>query len=75
MKLLKVEPFKKFGKLTFLELGKITFTKRFSKLTYGIFECECGKIKEILIHNVVAGKQISCGCMRKGINNPNRTWK
>lgn len=75
MKLLKVEPQKKFGMLTFLEIGKVTFTKSYRKLSYGIFECECGKTKEILIHNVVSGRQVSCGCMRKGINNPNRTWK
>jgi hypothetical protein len=75
MKLLKVEAYKKFGKLTYLEEGKIKFDKFYKKLKYGVFECECGNTKEILIHNVVAGLQISCGCMRKVINNPNRKWK
>jgi hypothetical protein len=72
MRPLQVEPNKKFGKLTYLEEGKITINKSYKKIRYGIFECECGKTKEILIHNVVAGSQISCGCMKKGINNPNR---
>jgi hypothetical protein len=72
MKPLKVEPNKKFGKLTYLEEGKITISKDYKKIKYGVFECECGNTKEIMIHNVVAGHQISCGCMRKGEYNPNR---
>lgn len=56
----------KFNHLTYLEDSDMKFTKYWRKLRYGIFECDCGKTKEIMINNVVHGNTISCGCQRKG---------
>ena len=64
MKPLKVKPKQKINKLIFLEESK-TIYKGFTKIKYGMFECECGNTKEILIHNVVSNNTKSCGCNSK----------
>ena len=56
----------KFNHLTFLEETNITFNTNWAKVRYGMFECECGKTKEIRIHLVKQGNTISCGCQRRG---------
>ena len=56
----------KFNHLTYLEDSNMKFTNDWKKLRYGMFECDCGKTKEIMINNVVHGNTISCGCQRKG---------
>ena len=59
-----IEINQKKNKLTYLEESKVIW-KGFTKIKYGIFECECGNTKEILIHNVVANNTKSCGCNYK----------
>jgi hypothetical protein len=56
----------KFNYLTFLEESDIKFQKDWRKVKYGIFECDCGKTKELIINNVKHGNTISCGCQRIG---------
>ena len=58
----------KKNKLTYLEESKVIY-KGFAKIKYGMFECECGNTKEILIHNVVSQNTKSCGCDYK------KRWK
>lgn len=49
----------------------LTFIRKTDKLSknnqeYGLFKCECGKIKEIMIGNV--GNSVkSCGCLRESL--------
>lgn len=77
MKLLKIQPYDKFNKLTFLEETDIKFDKNWKKIKYGMFECECGKTKVMMLHNVVNGLSKSCGCLQKqSLYNTNRKqWK
>ena len=56
--------YQKINKLTFIE-ESISRYRGFVKIKYGMFECECGNTKDILIHNVVAGNTKSCGCNSK----------
>ena len=61
-----IKPGDKFNHLTFLEESTIKFDKEWKKIKYGMFECDCGNTKEIMIHNVRHGNTISCGCQRRG---------
>lgn len=56
----------KFNFLTYLEESDIKFDKDWKKIRYGMFECDCGNTKELMIHNVKHGNTISCGCKRNG---------
>lgn len=44
---------------------------------YGIFKCDCGEERMILLHNVSNGNTRSCGCLYKISNktNPKRSKK
>lgn len=64
MKPLNIKPYDKFNKLTFLEETEPKY-KGFMKLTMGMFECECGKTKIMIVNNVLHGLSKSCGCSRK----------
>ena len=48
-----------------LELIKITGFKKSGRKFYkvGLFQCSCGNEKEAYLHNVLAGRTTSCGCM------------
>jgi hypothetical protein len=59
----------KFNYLTFLEESDIKFDKNWKKIRYAMFECECGKTKEIIISNVMSNHTKSCGCLYK------KRWK
>jgi hypothetical protein len=63
---LNIKPGDKFNHLTFLEESDIKFSKDWIKIKYGMFECDCGKTKEMMIHNVKHGNTLSCGCQRTG---------
>jgi hypothetical protein len=69
---ISIKPGDKFNKLTFLEESDIKFNSDWVKIRYGMFECECGKTKELRIHLVKSGNTMSCGCARygkkKGVN-------
>lgn len=56
----------KFNFLTFLEESNIRINKDWIKIRYGMFECDCGNTKELMISNVKHGNTISCGCKRNG---------
>lgn len=49
----------RFGGLTFVKaLDKFTSDKR-----YGLFRCDCGNEKDIIIYNVIkSGRSTNCGC-------------
>jgi hypothetical protein len=59
----------KHNLLTFLEESDIKFNKNWKKIRYGMFECECGNTKEIIISNVMSNHTKSCGCQYT------RRWK
>jgi len=48
-----------------LELIKITGFKKSGRKFYkiGLFQCICGNEKEAYLHNVLAHRTTSCGCM------------
>lgn len=64
MKPLPIKYGDKKNKLTFLEISRVKYDG-WKKINYGMFECECGNTKEILINNVIHGMSKSCGCSRK----------
>jgi len=48
-----------------LILEKITYKKTAtSRHRYGLFVCDCGKSKKILLNSVVSGRTKSCGCFK-----------
>jgi hypothetical protein len=51
----------KTHKLTLLEYDEPVYDG-FKKIKRGVFECECGRVKTIIIHNVKSGCTKSCGC-------------
>lgn len=53
-------------------LTLIKETRRRHTNMMGLFLCECGREKEIMISDVKSGRQMSCGCLRnrKGAANP-----
>lgn len=51
---------KKIGKLTMLKID-IEKTDKENR-TYGLFKCECGEEKIILVNSVKSGHTSSCGC-------------
>jgi hypothetical protein len=51
----------KIYKLTLLEYDEPVYDG-FKKIKRGVFECECGRIKTIMIHNIKSGGTKSCGC-------------
>jgi hypothetical protein len=64
----------KINKLTFLEEDEPRYDG-FRKLSMGVFECECGKVKTIMISNVIHNKTKSCGCLysqKKKVVSKNR---
>jgi len=66
----------KFNKLTLLkrlQVKLVGHTRRY----YGIFKCDCGEERMILLHNVARGVTKSCGCLYKISNklNPKRYSK
>ena len=54
----------KFNKLTLLKRYEVKLVKM-KRTHYGLFECECGTQKMMLIHNVKHGNSKSCGCNHK----------
>jgi hypothetical protein len=53
----------KKNKLTYIEESN----KRSGGSKYGIFKCECGNTKEMLLGHVRSGASTSCGCYHKSI--------
>lgn len=54
----------KKGKLTFIEITK-QYWKNFRQVRYGLFQCDCGNMKEIQVNNFLQGHTNSCGCLYK----------
>lgn len=54
----------KINKLTFLEEVTPRYTKANKKVSIGLFKCDCGKLKSIVISSVKRGKTKSCGCLQ-----------
>lgn len=62
----KIKVGEKFGMLTLLEdLGVKEVGNKGRRLRVGLFQCECGNIKEIMTSKVKNGSTISCGCYHK----------
>ena len=59
---LNITQFQKINRLTFLEEDEPRYNG-FRKLRMGVFECECGKVKTIMIGHVIHNKTKSCGCL------------
>ena len=62
----------KFNKLTLikkLQVKLVGHKRRYS----GIYKCECGNERMILLHNVSRGVTKSCGCIYKISNKGKRT--
>jgi len=57
----------KTNKLTLLEYDEPIYYE-FRQIKRGVFECECGGLKTIMIHNVKHGYTKSCGCNYSLIN-------
>ena len=49
-----------FGKLTVVS----DVFKRKNR-PYAVFQCDCGKRKEMFVYNVMNGQIKSCGCLKK----------
>jgi hypothetical protein len=67
----KVQIGEKFGKLTLLKKLPVKL-KGFNYRYYGLYLCDCGMEKMILIHNVAHGTTSSCGCNYKESNKGKR---
>jgi hypothetical protein len=60
----------KINKLTLIKkLDYREYGNQGKTVQFGVFECECGKSKEIIINSVKYGKQVSCGCARNLTKN------
>lgn len=57
----------KFNRLTFLEELDSVFQKNGNRKRYGLFRCDCGIEKRILIYSVTSGAIVSCTCYGKQI--------
>ena len=57
----KVKEGDKWGKLTLIKKLKVKLVGMVPRY-YGVFKCDCGEEKMILIHNVKHGGTKSCGC-------------
>ena len=66
----------KFNKLTLIKRLQVKLVGH-KRRYYGIFQCECGEERMILLHNVARGVTKSCGCLYKISNklNPKRCSK
>ena len=51
----------KFNKLTLIKKLKVKLVNH-TPTYYGIYRCDCGMEKMILLHNVARGITKSCGC-------------
>ena len=65
----------KFNMLTYIEyLGTERYGKKQRTRKIGLFKCDCGVIKKIIISAVKNGKTVSCGCYhRKMVSNNFKT--
>ena len=68
----RVEINQKFNKLTLIKRFPVKL-KGMRYVYYGLFQCECGTEKMMLISNVVHNKSKSCGCNYK-ISNKDKDW-
>ena len=57
----------KKGRLTLLRISKQEW-KNFRQVRHGLFQCDCGTIKEIQVNNVLQGFTKSCGCLYKEVD-------
>jgi len=58
-----MKPKDKKNQLTLLEILVI------NKIKYGMFECECGNKKRILLNNVIRERTKSCGCYKSKVTS------
>jgi hypothetical protein len=64
----------KFNQLTLIKKLKVKLVGN-TPTYYGIYKCDCGMEKMILLHNVARGITKSCGCLYKISNKGKRTLK
>ena len=62
----------KFNKLTLIKKMKVKLVNH-TPTYYGIYRCDCGNEKMILLHNVARGVTKSCGCNYLISNKRKRT--
>lgn len=58
----RMETGDRYGRLTFLRESRVQKYDNYKKHRYGIFECDCGNIKEIRMDSVWHGRVKGCGC-------------
>jgi len=67
----KVKVGDKFNKLTLIKHIPVKLVNM-KRTHYGLFICECGIEKMLLVHNVTRGNTKSCGCLYKLSNKTNK---
>jgi len=72
----KIKINQKFNQLTLIKRFDVRLIKMLPTY-YGLYKCDCGNEKMLLVHNVSSGKTKSCGCLYKISNktNPKRSGK
>ena len=65
----KVQAGARLGRWTFLHVHDRTARGH----EYWLACCECGRQKVVLLNNVLRGKSLSCGCLRKELNS--KRWR
>lgn len=56
-----------------LTLIRVLDRRTKNRLRYGLFQCDCGKTKEITLVSVKNGHTRSCGCLKKRLWHERRT--
>lgn len=57
-------------------IGRLTYLRPSEKRKYyGVFLCECGKEKEIKLHDVRDKRSLSCGCLRRDLLRDSAIYK
>lgn len=58
----------KRNRLVFLKELESSYQKNGNRKRYGLFRCDCGSEKRILVYSVTSGCVLSCGCYAKELN-------
>lgn len=70
MKRREVSPGDKFNMLTVIEEAPMRKSGRYLKC-----RCDCGNVKEVLLHHLTRSKTVSCGCYRTSICTKHSMWE
>jgi hypothetical protein len=52
-----------------MKINRLTLLSKSSKPGYGVFLCDCGTSKEILVQAVKSGNTKSCGCLKQELKS------